>query len=154
MRNSRVRSWILVALWGALIFFLSTSRFGGPETSRIVIPVLHFLLPDASPATLNLLHEFIRKAIHFINYFVLSILLFRAIRAPHKGWAWKWALWAVLIAATYACSDEYHQSFEAGRGPSALDAVLDTSGAITAQFGTWLALRPRHRQAPADLDPV
>ena len=151
LKNSRLQSWLLVLLWAGLIFGSSTSAFGGRQTASIVIPILHFLLPSAGPDTLDLLHEFIRKCAHFVNYAVLGVLLFRALRAPHKGWALRWALWAVLIAGTYACSDEYHQSFEAGRGPSAMDALLDTTGASAGQVVTWLFLRNRRRQsAPAD----
>jgi len=141
--NSRLQSWLLVAIWCVVLFGASTSPFSGAQTSRVIIPVLHFLLPEAAPTTLDLLHEVIRKALHFMNYFILGILLFRAFRAPRAGWAFKWALWAVLFAAAYASSDEYHQSFEAGRGPSAMDALLDTFGASAAQVGIWLVLRQR-----------
>jgi VanZ family protein len=150
LRNSRLLSWLPVLVWASLIYGLSTSTFASPQTSRIIVPILHWLLPGASPATLEQLHEFARKCVHFVNYFVLGWLLFRALRTPHRGWALRWALWAVLIAATYACSDEYHQSFEAGRGPSAMDALLDTTGAGAAQITTWLFLRRRQRPAPAD----
>ena len=150
MRNPRVQSWLMVLLWALLIYNSSTSSFGSEETSRFVIPLLHFLLPAAEPTTLDLLHEIIRKCAHLVNYAILGVLLFRAIRAPHKGWAMRWAFWAVLIAGTYACSDEYHQSFEAGRGASAMDALLDTTGATAAQVATWLFLKDRGQSAPAD----
>ena len=150
LRNSRLQSWLLVLLWALLIYISSTSAFASPQTSRIIIPLLPFLLPRAESATLDLLHEVARKSAHFVNYAVLGILLFRALRTPHQGWALRWALWAVLIAGTYACSDEYHQSFEAGRGPSAMDALLDTTGATTAQVVTWLILKDRKPMAPAN----
>ena len=76
-------------------------------------------------------------------------MLFRALRGQNKGWALRWALLAVLLAFTYASSDEYHQSFEAGRGPSAMDALLDTVGASAAQTVLWAFLRPRQQAAPA-----
>jgi VanZ family protein len=132
------------------IYGTSTSAFASPETSRVLIPVLHWLLPEAAPQTLDLLHEFSRKSAHFVNYFVLGWLLFRALRGSRKGWALRWALLAVLLAFTYAASDEYHQSFEAGRGPSAMDALLDTAGAATAQAVTWAFLRLREQSALAE----
>ena len=85
-----------------------------------------------------------------MNYFVFSLLLFRALRAPHRGWALRWAALALLIASAYAASDEFHQSFEAGRGPSAVDALLDTTGAASAQIVTWFFMRIRKRPAAAD----
>jgi len=150
LRFSRLRSWLPVLVWAVFIFGSSTSALSSPHTSRFLIPLLRWLLPGADPATLDLLHEFARKSVHFGNYFVLSFLLFRALRAPHRGWARRWAIWAVLIASAYAASDEFHQSFEAGRGPSAMDALLDTAGACTAQIVTWFFFRARERPAPAD----
>ena len=146
----RLLSWLPVVLWALLIYGSSTSTFASPETSRIVVPLLRWLLPGASPGTLALLHEFARKSAHFVNYFVLGLLLFRALRGPNRGWSLRWALLAVLLAFTYAASDEYHQSFEAGRGPSAMDALLDTAGASTAQAILWAFLRTRERLAPAE----
>ena len=107
-------------------------------------------MPSLAPETLDLLHEFLRKCVHFVNYFILGTLLYRALRGQNKGWALRWALLAVLLAFSYAASDEYHQSFEAGRGSSAKDALLDTAGASTAQCVLWAFLRSRERSAPAE----
>ncbi len=146
----RLRPWLPVLAWAIFIFGSSTASFSTPHTSRFLIPLLRWLLPGADEVTLELLHEFARKCVHFGNYFVLSVLLFRALRAPHSGWALRWAAVALLIASAYAASDEFHQSFEAGRGPSAMDALLDISGAATAQLAVWTFTRPRKRTAPAD----
>jgi VanZ family protein len=138
--------------WALFIFGSSTTSLSSPHTSRFFIPLMHWLLPSADPETLELLHEFARKSVHFVNYFVLSLLLFRALRAPQRGWAWRWAALALFIASAYAASDEFHQSFEAGRGPSAMDALLDISGATAAQFVVWIFTKPeeKERSAPAD----
>jgi VanZ family protein len=145
----RLRSWLPVLLWAVFIFGTSTASFGSPQTSRLILPVLRWLLPGADPATLDVLHELARKCVHFVNYFVLSFLLFRALRGANRGWALRWAGVALLIASVYAASDEYHQSFEAGRGPSAMDALLDISGALAAQIVTWIFTRGRKEPAPA-----
>ncbi len=42
---------------------------------------------------------------------------------------------AVLLAGLYALTDEFHQTFTAGRTPSGLDVLIDTTGAIV---GAWL----------------
>jgi VanZ family protein len=145
-----LRPWLPVLAWALFIFGSSTASLASPHTSRILLPLLRWLLPGADPATLDLLHEFARKCVHFVNYFVLSLLLFRALRAPHRGWALRWAVWALLMASAYAASDEFHQSFEAGRGPSARDALLDISGATAAQIVTWVFTRAWKGPAPAD----
>jgi VanZ family protein len=88
---------------------------------------------------------------HFINHFVLSGLLFRAMRGQQPGWTLRWAAIAFSIAAGYAATDEYHQSFEAGRGASAMDALLDISGAAAAQLAVWIFTRLKLRTAPAQV---
>ena len=148
--RSFLLSWLPVAVWALFIYGSSTSTFASPQTSRVLIPVLHWLLPDAAPQTLDLIHEISRKSAHFVNYFVLGLLLFRALRGSNRGWGLRWALLAVLLAFSYAASDEYHQSFEAGRGPSAMDALLDTAGAATAQAAIWALLRLRDQSALAE----
>jgi VanZ family protein len=139
-----------VLVWAFLIFGSSTATFASPQTSRFILPLLRWLLPVADATTLDLLHELARKCVHFLNYFVLSLLLFRAVRAPRRGWALRWAAIAVLTASAYAASDEFHQSFAEGRGPSAWDALIDISGAATAQLVTWFFSRPRERPAATD----
>jgi VanZ family protein len=146
-----ILSWLPVAIWAALIFGSSTSQFGGEETSRVIVPVLHFVFPAASADTLDLMHEFIRKCAHFVDYFVLGALLYRAVRGGNRGWQLRWALLAVFVAFAYASSDEYHQSFEAGRGASLRDALLDTVGASAAQYAIFLYLRPRATRATSEI---
>jgi VanZ family protein len=146
--RQRILSWLPVVLWAALIYGSSTSRFGSDHTSRIIVPILHLLLPGVETASLDVIHEVLRKSAHFVDYFILGLLLYRALRGQAKGWHKRWAILAVFLAFTYAASDEYHQSFEAGRGPSAMDALLDTVGAATAQTVLW-ALIGRRGKSPA-----
>ena len=112
--------------------------------------VLHTLLPYAPESTLLTLHAFIRKFGHVVEYFIFGVLLFRAIRAPARGWGLRWAFLAVLIAALYASSDEIHQIFVPSRGASIWDALLDTSAATVAQFVFWIV--NRREQPIADLE--
>jgi VanZ family protein len=107
----------------------------------VVVDVLHTLLPYASESTLLILHAFIRKCGHVGEYFIFGVLLFRAIRAPVRGWDVRWAFLAILIAALYASSDEIHQIFVPTRGASIWDALLDTGAATVAQFVVWMVNR-------------
>jgi VanZ family protein len=52
---------------------------------------------------------------------------------------------AILFAALYAASDEFHQSFVPSRGPAVGDVLLDTEGATAAQLAMWLVLRRENR---------
>lgn len=71
----------------------------------------------------------IRKTLHFSIYFVLYIVSYRALN--------KNPLKAVVFCALYALSDEGHQHFVEGRGPSLIDALIDTFGSIFGMIVVW-----------------
>jgi VanZ family protein len=119
--------WIPVALWAVILFILSTSFFSATQTSRIIEPILRFILPGASSATISLLHALVRKAAHFTNYGILFWLL---IRGPMVGRPYA----ALAFCVCYALLDEGHQIFAVGRTPSLYDVALDSSGALFSRF--------------------
>ena len=138
---TRVRPWLLVLLWASLVFSFSTDSFSQEHTSLVIVPILHWVLPSASAETIDFLHFLIRKCAHLFEYFVLSALLFSAVRAPARRWNARWAATALFLAGVFAASDEYHQTFVPSRGPSVHDVLLDISAAATAQLVIWLWLR-------------
>jgi VanZ family protein len=119
-------------LWAGAICVFSTELFGAEDTSRFLLPVLRWLLPHATMATLLDLHHLIRKFAHVFEYFVLGILVMRAIRGARTGWDWRWAMGALAICVAWACLDEFHQAFVPGRTASPWDALLDSSAALAA----------------------
>jgi VanZ family protein len=129
-----VKYWLPALAWACLISILSTDTFSSEHTSRFIIPALHWLFPHAGAETLELLHAVIRKSAHLTEYFILGLLLYRALRGNDRGWKLKWALSAIVIAATYASLDEFHQSFVPSRTASPWDALIDTVGASIAQI--------------------
>ena len=120
----------------AALFVLSTSFFSAANTSMIIEPILRWSFPSASMATITLLHALIRKAAHFTNYGILFWLL---IRGPLAGRPYA----ALACCVIYACLDETHQIFSAGRGPSLYDVALDSSGALFGRFLELGGLRRR-----------
>ena len=88
------------------MFTFSTDSFSKEHTSRVIVPILQWLLPRASAETIEFLHFLIRKCAHLFEYFVFSVLLFRAVRAPAQGWNMRWAATALFLAAVFAASDE------------------------------------------------
>jgi VanZ family protein len=146
---TRLAAWILVLLWASVMFNFSTDSFSKEHTSRVIVPILQWLLPHASAETIDALHESIRKCAHVFEYSVLSVLLFRAVRAPADGWKVRWAAAALFLAALFATSDEFHQTFVASREASVWDVLLDTLAAAAAQLVLWLWLR---RNAPSHSD--
>ncbi len=136
-----VRQWGPAVAWAAVIAMLSTGHFSASATSRVIVPLLHWLFPQASAETLETLHFAIRKAAHFTEYFILSLLLLRGIRGERSGWIIAWGLATVAIAAGYAALDELHQAFVPGRTGSPWDVLLDSAGAVGAQLLAWLRAR-------------
>jgi VanZ family protein len=119
--------WLPTILWMITLFILSTQLFSAANTSKIIEPILRFLLPGASVATIALLHGLIRKAAHFTNYGILFWIL---IRGPMAGRPYT----ALALCVCYAFLDEGHQILVPGRTPSLYDVALDSSGALFSRF--------------------
>ncbi len=121
-----------------MISSFSTHYFSDQQTSRIIVPFLHWLLPWADARLLYLMHLGIRKLAHVTEFAAFSTAVFHGIRGQRAGWRWSWALSTLLIAAAYAGLDEFHQSFVALRHSSPRDVAIDTFGALLAQAMVWL----------------
>jgi VanZ family protein len=121
-----------VVAWAALISLFSTGLFAGDITGQLLIPILAVLFPGATPAELHALHAMIRKLSHFLEYLVLSVLLYRALRSPMRS-RLETAGAAVVIAGLYAIADEFHQYFVPGRTAAVTDCLIDVSGAAAGQ---------------------
>ena len=126
-----LKRWGPVFFWMGFTFLMSTSTFSAENTSLVVEPIVRFLFPSISPNGLLVVHGAVREMAHLTEYFVLSLLLFRAFNdGSTDGQRWRWALVCLLVVALFAASDEYHQSFVAERSPSVRDVALDTVGGI------------------------
>jgi VanZ family protein len=151
-----VKTWIAALLWIALIAIESTDTFSAEHTSRLLYPILHFLM-GLDLARFEVWHYYIRKTGHFVGYFALSFFLFRAWRATLRlpwapRWALRWAAIAFFMSAVVASLDEWHQSFLPSRTGAFSDVMLDSFAALTAQvlifvFLTW---RPQRMNAVGD----
>ena len=124
--------WILVIGWMILIFLFS-SQAGevSNENNKFVIYVFNLLGLDLNSIFGTLSDFIVRKAAHFTEYFILYILLYRAMNIK-KNAGIKTFIGAILIVFLYACSDEFHQAFVPGRGPAFRDVLVDTCGGLTA----------------------
>jgi VanZ family protein len=146
--NGRARLWRygpLVA-WACFVLFASSASFSAPNTSRIIRPLLLWLFPEISEASLASVHFLVRKAAHFTEYGVLALLAARAFRTSHRlKLRQLWWLVAFALVACVALVDEYHQSFLPSRTGTIYDSLLDMTGGATALacVAAWLALRRR-----------
>jgi VanZ family protein len=140
-----LKVWIAAGLWLIVIAIESTQYLSSAYTSRILYPVLHFLL-GLDPARFLIWHHYIRKTGHFVGYFILSVLLFRAWRATlssHSLWALRWAGIAFFMSAFVASMDEWHQSYIPSRTGAVSDVILDSTAALFAQIVIYVWLRAR-----------
>jgi VanZ family protein len=145
--SARLRAWLAVAVWAALISLFSSAWFSGDHTGGLLFPLLQALLPGAGPERVQALHAGIRKSAHVAEYLVLAVLLVRALREEGlRGSAL--AATAVLLGVGYAALDETHQAFVPSRTASAGDVAVDAIGVVA---GVGLS-RPRRRQPTAALD--
>ncbi len=137
-----LRYWLPVMIWMALIFSGSTGSLSSQHTSRIIGPLLRWLKPDISPETLYRVVFTVRKTAHVTEYAILALLAWRAWRKPVakelRPWRWSEAGLAWSVAALYAASDEFHQSFVPSRGASVGDVMLDSAGALAGLLALWV----------------
>ncbi len=71
----------------------------------------------------------IDKLFHFVEYFILGVLLIRAFSNSSAKPNFIYIIIAsILIASLYACSDEFHQQFVAGRTCDLFDLLSDMIG--------------------------
>lgn len=76
---------------------------------------------------------FIRKAAHFMTYFILGGSLYLGLSPKLKQKSSVLSLFFAWLAATgYAALDEFHQMMTGGRTPLFQDVMLDACGALTA----------------------
>jgi len=146
-----LKTWIAALLWIGLIAVESTDWLSSEHTSRILYPIFHFLL-GLNLARFEVWHHYIRKVGHFVGYFALSFLLFRAWRATlHlkfvRGWALRWSVIAFFMTVLVASLDEWHQTYLPSRTGRFADVVLDSSAALTAQILIFIFLRVRSGQS-------
>jgi VanZ family protein len=141
---SWLRSWWPALIWAAVIFSLSTNGFSSDHTASVFARVLRWLFPALTAHQFDVVHYYIRKSAHFVEYFIFAMFLYRAVRGARQGWRWTWGLAALSVAAGYSALDEIHQAFVAGRTASAYDSLLDSIGAFFAISALyfWFRLRP------------
>ena len=141
-----LKQWWPAVVWALLIWTFSSEMFSAQSTSKLILPILKWLLPSASAKTLWVIHGYIRKGAHVAEYFVLSLLVLRGVRGKATGWRWTWGLATVAMVACYASLDEVHQLFVPTRGASALDMLLDTTAGGIAQLTAWWHARRLDRR--------
>lgn len=143
-----LKYWLPVLLWMGVIFTFSTDAGSSRRTSRIIGPILRWMIPDISEASIERVQLVVRKGSHLTEYAILGGLAWRALRQPRKEdqhnkrpWNRKHALAAVAIATLFALSDEWHQSTVPTRQGQFSDVLIDAAGASAGLMAIWMAGR-------------
>ena len=132
-------AWLPAVIWMAFIFYLSAQSQPLGRTPSLAVSYVA----------------------HFLEYALLALLFFWA-QLSRGSWKGKIALGLALslaLSVLYAASDEYHQSFVAGRTASWLDFGTDALGAAVALavIGRWgqpfLWRQVRYRRTVLPVDP-
>ena len=126
-----IGAWWPVALSAAVVASSSSTWFGADHTSGPLRWIWQLLFGPVPDARWDTIHYLIRKTGHFTGYGLIGLAWLRAwwITLPRLSYL-KHALLAVLGAAVFASSDEYHQTFLPNRTGSPWDVMLDCCGAL------------------------
>jgi VanZ family protein len=112
-----------------------------------------FLLSSIPGSKLPAITHFVNdKILHATEYFVFGSLIYRALepRKDKNKFSWVRLIIPVGIIIVFGLSDEYHQSFVAGRTEDLLDAVADTIGGLLSA-GVMYIVERRRSYRPNDI---
>src|SRR5258708_5438779 len=112
--------WLPPLIWGALIFSVSSTTVPQVSTSYTVNFTVH-------------------KLAHIIEYAILGILIYRALKEENISRK-EAVIYAIIIAAFYGFTDEFHQSFTPHRTTRLRDVIIDTIGATAGILIVWKLL--------------
>ena len=129
-----IASWLCVLLTMVMIFcFSAEDAEKSTQTSAGVIEdVLDTVLPDeqVTPELVSKLQFPFRKMAHFGIFMLLGFCLSNAFeRTIQKKWYISYPC-SLICGILYAISDEWHQNFSFGRGPTIKDVLIDSAGVL------------------------
>lgn len=122
MKNKKF-SLLLLIIWMILIFVMSS--FNADISSNQSGMIVNFISKIFNINNMELLSLIIRKMAHFLEYFILGILMLNVIINYNKK-----IYLSYIFSILYACLDEVHQLFVNGRSGQITDVLIDSTGII------------------------
>lgn len=133
-----VFSWFLVVLTMIIIFNFSgqPAQQSSEVSEDVVVQILDIVMDkeDITPPVVQKFQFPVRKLAHFSIYMLLGFCMISAFEKTFKIKKYLNIIFSILASTVYAITDEIHQSFSFNRGPSFVDVLIDTSGAIAGTF--------------------
>lgn len=133
-RIQGVLRWVEVLVWMSLILYLSGESFVASHTLVAMEYWVAFFNIPISGENLVLIQAGLRKGAHFGEFFVLGLLLYRALSGDLVNFRLKTAIWVLVIGLLCAIGDEFGQLFSTSRAPSLGDSALDFAGLVASQL--------------------
>jgi len=118
-----LRPLLLIAVISS-IYFLGTSLFSAARMRLLIDPSVSAAFHPDSGSQLLHYDYLIRWTAHYLQYFVVFLLLLWALRLR--------PLTALILTVALAAADEGHQYFIPDRTCSLFDLTVDAAGAATA----------------------
>ena len=151
VRLTKLERWGPALLWMFVIYKASADSQSVAHSSRIIEPLVRWLMPNVTPDQLATVHLWARKAAHMSEYAFLSLLFLRAL-CENREQLRKGAVTAWIMSTAFAATDEFHQLWIPGRDGNPRDVLIDSTGAALALFA-WVsisrALASKKPDAPA-----
>jgi VanZ family protein len=146
-------AWFPVLLGLTVICLESTRTMGAANTAAWLLAFCDWLWGHVNETSVLTANFVLRKLGHFFGYGMLSLLFRRAWiitfrlnwKGPRSRLIFSASALAVICTFFVACADELHQIFLPGRTSSFHDVLLDTSGALLANWMMAIVLKRRRR---------
>lgn len=130
---SKKAKWILLVSWMIIIFaFSSQPAVISDEKSKYIIKLFEILGLNLNSMLGDMANFAVRKAAHFLEYFILCVFAFNAVYEERN--LKNTVIASIIIVFLYACSDEFHQLFIPGRACRFTDVIIDTTGGSLASL--------------------
>lgn len=122
---------MLSVCWMCVIYMFSSQsgEESGGLSDRVALHICEAMSIEISPNGFELLTFIIRKVAHFTEYAVLGLLYMSVIVVWDKIVRYRLVI-STSLCMVYAMTDEFHQSFTAGRSPAVNDVIIDTVGGL------------------------
>ena len=129
--------YLPVALWGVMIIgFAFTSGNWTLDLLRTIFELVDY---DISRKLLLEINSAVRELAHFGEYFVFTLLLWRAVqREASRRWNAQAALVTLGLVVAVASSDESLQLLRELRTGSVADVLVDTTGGLVGLTAIWM----------------
>ena len=146
---------LLLIIWLIAIFIFSNDvgSSSSEKSDSIATLIVEFISDitgnDYTDSKLNDMIDtcvvIIRKGAHFLEYFILGILVINVIK-DYKELNVKICIISILLCMLYAISDEVHQLFVPDRTGKITDVLIDTSGSSLSVFTYYLMYKFKNRK--------